>query len=81
MSKLVTIQIEKSAQAIGLRWSNGAESIIRGQDEFIKVLIHQSARGLKLVSIIGPEKEIGIKCDKCGKPIHVWDCEIEKKGG
>lgn len=21
----------------------------------------------------------GIKCDKCGEPIHVWDCEIEKK--
>lgn len=20
-----------------------------------------------------------IKCSKCGKPVHVWDCEMEKQ--
>lgn len=59
MSKLVTIQIENSPQSIGLRWSDGAESIIRGPDELIKVLIYQRSKGLKLISITGREREKG----------------------
>lgn len=79
MAKLVTIEVKRALQSITLTWSNGENSIVRGDDELCEVIIHQKSRGLKLLNITGPEREFPIKCSNCGEPIHVWDCETSKK--
>lgn len=58
MAKLITIRFYNAEQPKTLHWDNGEESIVKDEDEMVKVITFQRSRGLQLISITGPETQV-----------------------